>query len=252
MSIPAERAYALADVLLIQAQLLAPPTDVAELVGELSDPELLDLLERAGQLAADAQVCRFRKAIRSFETGDQAMLAGEYERLFSSAVTCPINEAGYIRRDKGAILGDVQGFYRAFGIAVDSDAEERGDHLICELEFLGLLLVMYGNACRNDATEHAAVSWKAARDFATDHLNDWIGSFCERLAFVTEFDGYDAIADSLRQTWRTVSEQLELPEPNQIPVPSSGELDQDSGWSCGGAAGAATAQNGTAQNGTAP
>ena len=36
-------------------------------------------------------------------------------------------------------LGDLMGFYRAFGLAMKQDRRERADHISCECEFLMFL-----------------------------------------------------------------------------------------------------------------
>ena len=46
----------------------------------------------------------------------------EHNRLFEGGVTCPPNETAYVRRDKGVILADINGFYRAFGFEPAEDA----------------------------------------------------------------------------------------------------------------------------------
>jgi len=233
MRLDADTAYALADLLLLQARLFSPPATARE--SRFADGELTGLVRRCGDAAPEAHAQRIAAAIDALATGDIGELEIEFSRLFAGDIACPINEAGYIRRDKGAILGDIQGFYRAFGIAVILDSEERGDHLICELEFLGLLLVMYGNARRNGADEHAETSREAARAFAADHLGEWVGSFCERLAFVTECEAYAAATDSLRSTWSLIVEAFELPEVDTVAAPVETAVDEQSGWSCGGA-----------------
>ncbi|MCZ7582039.1 MAG: molecular chaperone TorD family protein [Deltaproteobacteria bacterium] len=108
---------------------------------------------------------------------DEKECTAEHNRLFLGNVICPINEAGYIRRDKGAILADAAGFYRAFGFSLPDDAGERVDHLVGELEFLALLRVMSANARIAGHADEARVADEAASDFVADHLGEWLPLF---------------------------------------------------------------------------
>ena len=81
-------------------------------------------------------------------------------------------ECAYIRRDRGAILGDIAGFYCAFGLQSVGD-DLRPDQLTRELEFLGLLHVLHARALGEQATEGAEVTAQAAADFWQDHLGAW-------------------------------------------------------------------------------
>ncbi|MCU0233243.1 MAG: molecular chaperone TorD family protein [Thermoanaerobaculales bacterium] len=72
--------------------------------------------------------------------------SAECTGLFEGGCPCAVNETAYVRRDKGAILADLAGFYRAFGFAPAADVGEKPDHIVSELQFTALLLVMLARA----------------------------------------------------------------------------------------------------------
>ncbi len=122
----------------------------------------------------------------------------EYWRLFDTDQACPIYEATWVRRDKGAILGDLAGFYRAFGWAHDAGRGDRPDHLLCELEYVAALLAM---ASRAGTGEQQAVVAEALAQFARLHLHDWLPSFCWQLCEVTQLPYFGAAANWLVRLW---------------------------------------------------
>jgi TorA maturation chaperone TorD len=122
----------------------------------------------------------------------------EYWRLFEGQTECAINQASYDRRDKGTILGDVAGFYRAFGWERAAHTGERPDHLRCQLEFVAVLLVM---ACQAPTGEEQEVVTDGLRQFARVHMHDWLPSFGWHLCEVTQLPMYGAIATWLVMLW---------------------------------------------------
>jgi putative dimethyl sulfoxide reductase chaperone len=126
----------------------------------------------------------------------------EYWRLFDTVQACPIYEANWIRRDKGAILGDLAGFYRAFGWAHDAERGDRPDHLLCELEYVSAMLAMASGARTG---EQEAVVADALAQFAKLHLHDWLPSFAWQLCEVTQLPYFGAVANWLVRLWESLA-----------------------------------------------
>lgn len=194
---PELRTLAQADLLLLLARLLTQPTDAAG--ADVTDEELHELGTIAG--CGDASIrTSLIAAVHEARGLDRHTWAGEASRLFEGAVVCPINETAYVRRDKGAILADVCGFYQAFGYRLSSASGEKADHLVTELEFLALLLVMLtqaresGGAAGNDDEQ---VTVGALHAFAGEHLDEWLPLFCDRLQESTRLDLYRHVAACL-------------------------------------------------------
>jgi TorA maturation chaperone TorD len=131
--------------------------------------------------------------------------SAECTGLFEGGCLCPVNETAYVRRDKGAILADLAGFYRAFGFAPAADVGEKPDHIVSELQFTALLLVMLARARDADDDEAAGVTYDALRAFADDHLGAWVGLFCERLAATAGLPALAGLAALLAGTWRALA-----------------------------------------------
>lgn len=187
-----------ADLLLLIAQLFAPPAaEMQEGLITIEVSDINELLHKSGipnPQPLDEIFQHFRQQAQglSLETW-----AEEYNRLFEGNVSCPINESGFIRRDKGVILADIAGFYRAFGFELADEAHEKGDHLRVELEFIALLLVMLANAEK----EAIRTTHEALESFSFDHLGEWLPAFCERLSLVTTFPFYRHLAKFTLEVW---------------------------------------------------
>lgn len=187
------RLLAEADLLLAFARLLSPP-------GPGLGPELTSLCEEGAELARLAELpeplpfATMRAACA--ECGPSGISA-DHARLFEGAQAAPPNETAYVRRDKGAILGDVAGFYRAFGFGPRTGFGEKPDHVAAELEFTALLLVMEAEAPDGDK---AAVTCGAVTAFASDHLGGFLPGFCATLA-ATGGPFHQALAAGLQSFW---------------------------------------------------
>jgi TorA maturation chaperone TorD len=162
----------------------------------------------------------------------EEQLRTEHCRLFEGAVLCPPNETAYVRRDKGTILADLAGFHRAFGFEHDEQVGEKRDHIISEIQFVGLLLVMFARARSSDLREEEKVTYDALAAFAGDHLGTWIESFCDRLIECTELIFFTHLAGVLRKAWSWICADNGLP----LPETAAAELDRQSGspYECGG------------------
>jgi TorA maturation chaperone TorD len=67
-------------------------------------------------------------------------------------------------------LGDLAGFYRAFGLTLNTAEHERADHVSCECEFLLFLALKEAYALEHNDAPMLAETRKATRLFLRDHL----------------------------------------------------------------------------------
>ena len=220
-----------ADLLLLSARLLGPPWKLPGDAFDLSADDVQQLAEHAG----DERDGPLRQTLQNVMHGAAELhadeWADEHNRLFEGSVVCPINETAYVRRDKGAILADIQGFCGAFGFAIAPDAGEKADHMIGELELVAMLLVMLADARRRADDDAAQVTEEALRGFAADHIGEWLCAFCDRLRQATRLPLYRHAADLLEQTWRTVTIRLSLPAP-EAPAPYPPTDDDGTPYEC--------------------
>lgn len=129
-------------------------------------------------------------------------LNAEYERTFGLLVSSahPPYEMEYVSGklifQRGHLLADVAGFYRAFGWRRSERHPERLDHLALELEFMAALCGQQVRARRawcaarsagntvqaGVAAEQARVCWEAQQRFVAAHLAWWVPGFGRLLA----------------------------------------------------------------------
>jgi len=208
-----------ADLVLAMARLLSPPTPQTSMLS-LADFETLVSQAQLPQSLTN----RYRYVWRQLQIVALTDWQAEYVRLFEGAPLCPINETGFIRRDKGHILADIMGFYQAFGLKLDEHAHEKADHVVCELEFVALLLVLLAHAQRQQTQQAIQVTSEAFSSFSFDHLGDWLIPFCQRLTRVSSLALYVQLAELLEQLWSAIGRchQLPLPEPAETIFEAAG------------------------------
>jgi TorA maturation chaperone TorD len=175
---------------------------------------------------SESSAVALRELLNAARSTDAEVWAAEHNRLFEAGVACPPNETALIRRDKGGILADIQGFYTAFGLRPSPVRAERPDHISCELDFLALLLVMSETAAQQGDAERAGVASDAARAFVRDHLAEWVTLFCDALSKATAEPLFVALAWALHEVCRetVLSFGLELPA---APAVSDGKPEDD-------------------------
>jgi nitrate reductase assembly molybdenum cofactor insertion protein NarJ len=167
------RARAVAYALL--ARLLGPDP------AALADAETLAAL-RAALGTADEQRALGRLADATPVGADTVpALAGTWVRWFDLGRVAPY-EGSNVASTAGGVtprLADVAAFYRAFGTEVTG---ERPDHVVAQLEFLALALLLEAEARETGDDEHAQVTTAAVRSFVRDHAGVWIGAWAARVA----------------------------------------------------------------------
>lgn len=134
-------------------------------------------------------------------TADASRLAGEHVVLFQRQVRCPPYEGAYgppQMAGKAALLADVAGFYRAFGLEPAEGQPEVEDHVCAELEFMSVLAFKEAWAIAESHTDGLEVTRHAQRAFVSDHLARWGSAFAERVTATATPAFYPAAAAALR------------------------------------------------------
>lgn len=197
-----------ADLLFLIAQMFAPPSAEMRKMLEIEIADIKKLLQNSGLPEPDNLAETYQQIRQQAQSLNLDTWAAEYNRLFEGNVACPINETGFIRRDKGTILADIAGFYRAFGFELSKNASEKVDHLTAELEFVAMLLVMLVQAPDQKATR---TTHDALGSFSFDHLGEWLPTFCERLTETSTLLIYQNQAKLLLSAWTGVVTNNQLP-----------------------------------------
>ena len=218
-----------ADVLLLCADLLRmpgaqPPEAWADALGQLDE-----LLAAAG---LPLPFSSLHDALAAASTTSADDWSDEYHRLFDAAMCCPPNQTAFIRRDKGAVIADITGFYRAFGFAPRAGISEKPDHIVTQLEFMAALLAMMAADPDPDPnSERQEITRCAFAGFASAHLSDWISIFTGRLEMVAAIPLFAAIARAVNDAYAAIMRHHSLPEP--ISCESAPTEEPDTPYECG-------------------
>jgi DMSO reductase family type II enzyme chaperone len=165
-----------------------PDPEAVQRARERSLPELLPALERLTD-RSDI-VLEARALCHSFGDAPLEGLQAGHDAAFdeSSGERCAATEMDQLdgppqlELTRTFEMADVAGFYKAFGVEVESGGE-RPDHIVAELEFMNLLAVKeYVALVEEGQGEHAEVCRNAARSFLRDHLARWAPRLGSRLA----------------------------------------------------------------------
>jgi putative dimethyl sulfoxide reductase chaperone len=220
-----------ADMLLVLADLLRSPAHQwpRQALPAAADIDQLmavaDIGDADGALAAE-----LRNAVSEAAIVQRDQLSDEHHRLFEGAMPCPLNETAYVRRDKGAIIGDLAGFYAAFGFEPSTASGEKCDHLLVELEFIAALLVMTAEA--HDAEQRATAA-AALSDFAAAHAGDWIPAVCTLLGEVTVLPLFQHTAGALELLWQRLVADHGWPITPETAAASARQDEPESPYECG-------------------
>ena len=92
-------------------------------------------------------------------------------------------------------LGDLMGFYHAFGLMVKSTEHERADHISCECEFLSFLAMKEAYASEHRDSAMLEETVKAEKLFLRDHLGRFLPSFVRQISREDPAGFYAKLAD---------------------------------------------------------
>lgn len=159
--------------------------------GPPSGQSLSDLQGLCDELASALDPVRypFRDGLtelaQSIASLERISLEHEYNALFSMDVMVPAYEGSYQRIERGSVVGDIAGYYKAFELST-TDQSGPPDSLWNECAFLSWLSLKEGFALEYKMEEELAVTREAMREFLQDHLGRWAGAFTRRLLLTTE------------------------------------------------------------------
>ena len=131
-------------------------------------------------------------------------LRDEHRRVFSNviALDCPPYETLFGNDHvfgQSYVMGDIAGFYSAFGVQLSQDIHERLDHLSVELEFLHFLAYKESYALCHDGPEKLKTVIDAEKKFVKEHVGRWVPLFSGMLKKKAEYGFYKIIADLTAQ-----------------------------------------------------
>lgn len=236
-----------ADLVLLTVEMLQPPAgamDVLPLPWFELAPEQLDQLLDSALGSASRQVMAelenesvdlsprsaLFEVLRCAREISTQEWTSEYSRLFYGATLCPLNQASFVRRDKGNILGSVSGFYHAFGWRTGLKSGERPDHLLCQLEFIAMLLALASRAPDMPTYE---VVMDALSKFAREHMHDWLPAMCWQMCEESRLDYFAAVSQWILVLWQTLTDLHQWPIDERRDVQLEPVREQDDPYECG-------------------
>lgn len=133
----------------------------------------------------------------NWQLGD---LQSEHRRVFSNVITldCPPYETLFGNDHVFAqshVMGDIAGFYKAFGVELSRDIHERLDHLSVELEFMHFLAYKESYSRCHDGADKTQIVVDAQKKFVKNHIGRWVPLFCRMLARKADSGLFKLMAD---------------------------------------------------------
>lgn len=127
-------------------------------------------------------------------------LQSEHRRVFSNVITldCPPYETLFGNDHVFAqshVMGDISGFYKAFGVELSKDIHERLDHLSVEFEFMHFLSYKESYALCHDGPEKTQIVIDAQKKFVKNHIGRWVPLFCRMLTKKADSGLFKLVAD---------------------------------------------------------
>jgi DMSO reductase family type II enzyme chaperone len=174
-----------------------------ELFAKIQDRSIIkDLQAYAGGLDSSAQT-DFFKTIENLRSSLEGFtleqLQAEYIRIFGHTISkeCPPYETEYGGMhiyQRTHELGDIAGFYKAFGVEVSDTIRERMDHISTQLEFMYFLTYKEAYAQEHYTKDKTEICREAQRKFLKEHLGRWSPLFLELLVQKAESGFYKELA----------------------------------------------------------
>jgi len=194
-----------------------PPT--AQILSRLLTPASRASLARAATLLYPehkADLLSGIEALAQAGASDSAALASRYHFLFGHTARGEItpyeteygNEALFQQPQE---LGDLMGFYRAFGLAMKADQHERPDHVSCEFEFLMFLALKEAYALEHNDDAMRQETCKAQILFMRDHVGRFLPAFAGQLQRADRCGFYGNLGELCRRFVNAEADRLQVP-----------------------------------------
>jgi DMSO reductase family type II enzyme chaperone len=196
-----DRTYCRATIYSALALGFRPPTD--ETVARIIEPQnAMSLAAAAALIDFDGKrnLVRGIDALASVGRADASTLGSSYRALFGHIARGTVtpyeteygNEALFQQPQE---LGDLMGFYRAFGLSVRLERRERADHISCECEFMSFLAMKEAYALEQRDAAMLDDTVKAQKLFLRDHLGRFLATFARQVEHEHPAGFYARLAD---------------------------------------------------------
>jgi DMSO reductase family type II enzyme chaperone len=132
---------------------------------------------------------------RNIAKADAEDLKPEYTELFLTRMFCPPSETVYGKNSFNTpnILGDISGFYKAFGFRLSGKAEVAHDNIAVELEFMSFLELKIAYALEQEMEANLDICQSAKKRFLAEHIGRWIWVFGQNLVARSSEDYFKSL-----------------------------------------------------------
>ncbi len=159
---------------------------------------LADLMAEPSRAEAMPLPPALRELATIWSAGRTTECQSAYHRLFDTQGSIGYCESAWRHTERGAVLRDVTGFYRAFGCAARPE-HGQADSIRHELAFMAHLAYKEWFALEHGEAQAAATAASAQALFLAEHLVPWAATFAARLAQAAEGTPYAVVAEVLAQ-----------------------------------------------------
>jgi len=146
------------------------------------------------------ELCSRVLRLRAVQERTLSSLMAAYQRLFGHTARGIVSPYETEYGDEALFqqpheMGDLAGFYRAFGLTLNTAEHERPDHVSCECEFLCFLALKEAYALEQPDPVMVEETRKASRLFLRDHLGRFAPAFSRKLVQEDAGGFYGALGD---------------------------------------------------------
>jgi len=127
---------------------------------------------------------------------DVEALKPEYTEMFLTRMFCPLTETVYGKNSFNTpnILGDISGYYKAFGFKLSDKAEVPShDHIAVEAEFMSFLELKIAYALEQENKENLDICLTAKKGFLAEHIGRWTYVFGQNLVTRSNEDYFKSL-----------------------------------------------------------
>jgi len=154
------------------------------------------------------------QAISKAEEGQQLAMAREYTRLFIDAfphVIAPPYGSFYLEKERLAsmkTISEVLRFYHEAGFTLKEDLHDLPDHIVHELQFMGILAGEESQASGNEKIRLEEIQM----NFLSRFILLWVPTFCEKVAEHSDYPFYHHLGNLTKEFINFEKNYLGVPE----------------------------------------
>jgi len=162
----------------------------------------------------DDHLRAIEQAISRSEEDEQLAMAREYKRLFTDAfphVIAPPYGSFYLEKNglvSAKATSEVLHFYHEAGFTLKEDLRDLPDHIVHELEFMGILASEEGQTMGNEKIKLEEIQM----NFLSRFILPWVPTFCEKVLDHSRYPYYHHLGNLTKEFINFEKNYLGVPE----------------------------------------